>query len=98
MTTEARRQARQAWAHAHMDLDTCLTKIIPAALANDLQGEEELQRLLTDDLTHEIARLYGTTVGYWTPVSRPTGAGERDHLPLPTQHGGDRPPAPNISA
>ena len=65
MTNDALRAARQAWAHAHMDLDTCLTSIIPAALAADAQGGEELQRLLTEDQAHEIARLYGEAVGYW---------------------------------
>ena len=65
MTTDELRAARQAWAHAHMDLDTCLTKVIPAALAADAGGGEELQRLLTPDQTHEIARLYGESVGSW---------------------------------
>ena len=65
MTTEALRQARQAWAHAHMNLDTCLTKIIPAALAADAQGGEELQRLLTPEQSHDIAGMYGAAVGAW---------------------------------
>lgn len=65
MTTEALREARQAWAHAHINLDTCLTTVIPAALAADAAGGEELQRLLTAEQTHEIARLYGETVGHW---------------------------------
>ena len=65
MTTEALREARQAWAHAHIDLDTCLTRILPAALAADERGGEELQRLLTPEQTHEIGRLYGEAVGTW---------------------------------
>lgn len=65
MTNDVLREARRAWAHAHMDLDTCLTSIIPAALAADAHGGEELQRLLTEEQVHEIARLYGEAVGYW---------------------------------
>jgi hypothetical protein len=65
VTTEELRAARQAWAHAHMDLDTTLTSIIPAALAADTRGGEELQRLLTEEQSHEIARLYGEAVGSW---------------------------------
>ena len=65
MTTDDLRAARQAWARAHMELDTCLTAVLPAALAADSSGGEELQRLLTEEQTHEIARLYGEAVGYW---------------------------------
>jgi hypothetical protein len=65
VTTEDLRAARQAWAHAHMDLDTCLTSVIPAALAADGAGGEELERLLSPEQTHDIARLYGITVGAW---------------------------------
>ena len=65
MTTEALREARQAWAHAHIELDTCLTQIIPAALAADSRGGEELQRLLTPEQSHYIAGLYGAAVGAW---------------------------------
>ena len=65
VTTDALREARQAWAHAHMELDTCLTSIIPAALAADASGGEELQRLLTPEQSHAIARLYGEAVGSW---------------------------------
>ena len=65
MTTEVLREARQAWAHAHMDLDTHLTQIIPAALAADSRGGEELQRLLTPEQSHLIAGLYGAAVGAW---------------------------------
>ena len=65
VTTEALREARQAWAHAHMTLDAGLTRIIPAALAADASGGEELQRLLTPEQSHEIAGLYGAAVGAW---------------------------------
>ena len=65
VTTDELRAARQAWAHAQVELDTCLTRFIPAALAADTQGGEELQRLLTPEQTHEISRLYGATVGLW---------------------------------
>jgi hypothetical protein len=65
VTTEALREARQAWAHAHIELDTCLTQIIPAALAADARGGEELQRILTPEQAHHIAGLYGAAVGAW---------------------------------
>jgi hypothetical protein len=65
VTTDALRAARQEWAHAHIELDTCLTAVIPAALAADQDGGEELQRLLTPEQSHEIARLYGRAVGAW---------------------------------
>jgi hypothetical protein len=65
MTTDELRAARQAWAHAQMDLDTLLTQFIPAALAADAQGGEELQRMLTPEQTHEISQLYGNVVALW---------------------------------
>jgi hypothetical protein len=65
VTNDALRAARQEWAHAHIELDTCLTAVIPAALAADAAGGEELQRLLTPSQTHDIARLYGRAVGAW---------------------------------
>ena len=65
VTTDALREARQAWAKAHIDLDTCLTKLIPAALAADSHGGEELQRMLTPEQSHEIAGLYGAVIGAW---------------------------------
>ncbi|MDX6197159.1 MAG: hypothetical protein QOJ79_310 [Actinomycetota bacterium] len=65
MTTDELRQARQEWAHAQMDLDTRLTRFIPAALAADAHGGEELQRLLTPEQTHEISQLYGNVVALW---------------------------------
>jgi hypothetical protein len=64
VTTDELRAARRAWAHAQMDLDTCLTRLIPAALAADGQGEE-LQAMLTPEQTHEISQLYGMAVGSW---------------------------------
>jgi hypothetical protein len=65
MTTDELRQARQDWAHAQMDLDTLLTRFIPAALAADANGGEELQQMLTPDQTHEISQLYGQAVALW---------------------------------
>ena len=65
MTTDELRQARIAWAHAQMELDTCLTKYVPAALAADARGGEELQRMLTPEQTHQISGLYGAAVGAW---------------------------------
>ena len=65
VTTDELRAARQAWAHAQVELDTCLTRVLPAALAADSRGGEELQRLLTPEQSHEISRLYGATVGLW---------------------------------
>ena len=65
MTTDELRQARQDWAHAQMDLDTHLTQFIPAALAADAHGGEELQRLLTPEQTHQISQLYGNVVALW---------------------------------
>ena len=65
VTTQELREARQAWAHAHLDLDRAMTAFLPAALAADEQGGEELQRLLTPDQTHEISELYGRAVGLW---------------------------------
>jgi hypothetical protein len=65
VTTDELRKARQAWAHAHIELDTCLTKLIPAALAADARGGEELQQLLTPEQSHDIAGLYGAAIGAW---------------------------------
>jgi hypothetical protein len=65
MTTEALRQARQEWAYAQMDLDKHLTQFIPAALAADAHGGEELQRLLTPEQSHTISQLYGNAVALW---------------------------------
>jgi hypothetical protein len=65
MTTDELRAARQEWAHAQMDLDTRLTKFLPAALAADAHGGEELQQMLTPDQTHEISDLYGKAVALW---------------------------------
>ena len=65
MTTTELRAARQAWANAHLALDTALTRLLPAALAADADGGEELQRLLTPEQTHEVAELYGRAVGLW---------------------------------
>ena len=65
MTTDELRQARQDWAHAHMDLDTHLTQFIPAALAADSHGGEELQRMLTPEQSHQISQLYGHAVALW---------------------------------
>jgi hypothetical protein len=65
MTTDELRKARQDWAHAQMDLDTHLTRFIPAALAADAHGGEELQSMLTPDQTHQISQLYGTAVALW---------------------------------
>ena len=65
MTTEALREARNAWAHAQLALDTRLTTVLPAALALTEASGEELQKLLTDDVAHDISELYGQTVGLW---------------------------------
>ena len=65
MTTDELRRARHAWAGAHLALDSCLTAVLPAALAADARGGDELQRLLTPEQTHEISELYGRTVGLW---------------------------------
>ncbi len=65
MTTEVLKEARQDWAHAQMDLDTHLTRFIPAALAADAHGGEELQGMLTPEQTHEISQLYGKVVALW---------------------------------
>ena len=48
-----------------MNLDTCLTRIIPLALTTDARGGEDLQRILTPAQSREIARLYGQAVGSW---------------------------------
>ena len=65
VTTDALRAARQAWAYAHIDLDTAMTAVIPAALAADPHGGEELQNLLTPAQSHQISELYGRAVGLW---------------------------------
>ena len=65
VTTAELREARQAWARAHLALDACLTKVLPAALAEDAHGGEELQAMLTEEQTHEISELYGQAVGHW---------------------------------
>lgn len=65
MTTAELRQARQAWATAHLALDTALTRLLPAALAAHPAGGEELQQLLTPEQTHEVSELYGRAVGLW---------------------------------
>jgi hypothetical protein len=65
MTTDELRAARQAWAHAQMDLDKHLTQFIPAALAADAHGGEELQQMLTPEQTHTISQLYGDVVALW---------------------------------
>ena len=65
MTTDALRQARQDWAHAQIDLDTHLTRFIPAALAADAHGGEELQQMLTPEQSHNISQLYGNVVALW---------------------------------
>jgi hypothetical protein len=65
VTTDALREARQAWARAHLELDACLTQVIPAALAADSSGGEKLQRMLTPQQTHDIAGMYGAVVGAW---------------------------------
>ena len=65
MTTDELRKARQEWAQAQMELDTLLTRFIPAALAADAHGGEELQKMLTPEQTHEISQLYGTAVALW---------------------------------
>ena len=77
MTTNELREARQAWAQAHLALDTALTAVLPAALAAHPQGGEELQQLLTPEQTHEIGQLYGRAVGLWAAyreLLRHTGA------------------------
>jgi hypothetical protein len=65
VTTDELRGARHAWADAHLALDSCLTKVLPAALAADARGGDELQRMLTPEQTHEISELYGKAVGRW---------------------------------
>ena len=65
VTTDELRHARHAWADAQLALDTCLTKVLPAALAADARGGDELQQLLTAEQTHEISELYGQAVGRW---------------------------------
>jgi hypothetical protein len=65
VTTDELRRARHAWADAHLALDSCLTKVLPAALAADVRGGDELQRMLTPEQTHEISELYGRAIGHW---------------------------------
>ena len=66
VTFDDLRAARQAWAHAHIELDTYLTQFIPAALAADVDRGGELERVLTPEHSREIAGLYGAAVGAWT--------------------------------
>jgi hypothetical protein len=85
VTVDGLRSARQAWAHAHVELDTCLTEFIPVALAAD-RGRE-LEGLLTPERSHEIAGLYGAAIGAWAHYRELLHRGEAmsEQVPFPAR-------------